>query len=90
MVRFSLSAVLISCSDTIHVRQSALTTARMTTPEPGSTDAKKKRYDRQLRLWGEHGQTAMEESSICLLNASATGAETLKNLVLPGAPHVIC
>ena len=46
--------------------------------------AKSKRYDRQLRLWGEHGQEAMEEASICLLNASATGSETLKNLVLPG------
>ena len=46
--------------------------------------AKQKRYDRQLRLWGEHGQEAMEECSICLLNASATGSETLKNLVLPG------
>ena len=48
-------------------------------------DAKKKRYDRQLRLWGEHGQEAMEECSVCLLNASACGSETLKNLVLPGA-----
>ena len=50
----------------------------------GATDAKKRRYDRQLRLWGEHGQAAMEECSICLLNGSATGTETLKNLVLPG------
>uniref|UniRef100_A0A7S3ANC6 NEDD8-activating enzyme E1 regulatory subunit n=1 Tax=Haptolina ericina TaxID=156174 RepID=A0A7S3ANC6_9EUKA len=50
----------------------------------GSNDAKKKRYDRQLRLWGEHGQQAMEDCSICLINGSATGTETLKNLVLPG------
>jgi len=49
-----------------------------------SSEAKKKRYDRQLRLWGEHGQAAMEECSICLINGSATGTETLKNLVLPG------
>ena len=47
-------------------------------------NAKRRRYDRQLRLWGEHGQAAMEDSSICLINGSATGAETLKNLVLPG------
>ena len=47
-------------------------------------NAKRKRYDRQLRLWGEHGQAAMEDCSICLLNGSATGTETLKNLVLPG------
>ena len=46
--------------------------------------AKQKRYDRQLRLWGEHGQAAMEACNVCLLNGSATGAETLKNLVLPG------
>ena len=49
-----------------------------------ATNAKRRRYDRQLRLWGEHGQEAMEDCSICLLNGSATGAETLKNLVLPG------
>jgi len=49
-----------------------------------SVEAKNKRYDRQLRLWGEHGQRAMEECSLCLINGSATGVETLKNLVLPG------
>jgi amyloid beta precursor protein binding protein 1 len=43
-----------------------------------------KRYDRQLRLWGEDGQDKLEKSNICLLNASSTGTETLKNLVLPG------
>ena len=48
-------------------------------------DEKKRRYDRQLRLWGEHGQAAMEDCSICLINGSASGSETLKNLVLPGA-----
>jgi len=52
--------------------------------QSGASDAKKRRYDRQLRLWGEHGQHAMEECSICLINGSATGTETLKNLVLPG------
>ena len=58
-------------------------------PPPPTADetksAKKKRYDRQLRLWGEHGQEAMESSNICLINGSASGSETLKNLVLPGA-----
>jgi len=43
-----------------------------------------KRYDRQIRLWGEEGQIALGATSICLLNATATGTETLKNLVLPG------
>lgn len=42
------------------------------------------RYDRQLRLWGDHGQTALESAHVCLINASATGTETLKNLVLAG------
>ena len=42
------------------------------------------RYDRQLRLWGDHGQTALERAHVCLVNASATGTEILKNLVLPG------
>lgn len=45
---------------------------------------KVRRYDRQLRLWGDHGQKALESAHICLVNASAVGAETLKNLVLPG------
>lgn len=45
------------------------------------------KYDRQLRLWGAHGQRALMTSRICLLNAGPTGAETLKNLVLPGCGH---
>ena len=45
---------------------------------------KRKRYDRQLRLWGEHGQAAMEDCSVCLLNGTGAGTEALKNLVLPG------
>eukprot|EP00301_Raphidiophrys_heterophryoidea_P006672 c12669_g1_i1.p1 GENE.c12669_g1_i1~~c12669_g1_i1.p1 ORF type:complete len:537 (+),score=163.70 c12669_g1_i1:58-1611(+) len=43
-----------------------------------------KKYDRQLRIWGGEGQQALNKAHICLLNASALGAETLKNLVLPG------
>jgi hypothetical protein len=46
------------------------------------------KYDRQVRLWGPHGQNALLSSRICLLNASATGTETLKNLVLPGCGHI--
>lgn len=45
---------------------------------------KSKRYDRQLRLWGDHGQALLESSHVCLVNASATGTEILKNLILPG------
>ncbi|GCC42300.1 hypothetical protein chiPu_0026397, partial [Chiloscyllium punctatum] len=36
------------------------------------------------RLWGDHGQEALEAAHVCLINASATGTEILKNLVLPG------
>lgn len=36
------------------------------------------------RLWGDHGQAALEKAKICLINASTTGTEILKNLILPG------
>lgn len=42
------------------------------------------KYDRQLRIWGEQGQAALEKASVCLLNCGPTGSETLKNLVLGG------
>ncbi|KAG2260324.1 hypothetical protein Bca52824_079618 [Brassica carinata] len=45
----------------------------------------KTKYDRQLRIWGELGQAALEEASICLLNCGPTGSEALKNLVLGGS-----
>jgi NEDD8-activating enzyme E1 regulatory subunit len=38
----------------------------------------------QTRLWGNHGQTSLENSRICLINATAVGCETLKSMVLPG------
>ena len=50
---------------------------------------KDKKYDRQLRLWGDHGQQALERSRICLINVTATGTETMKNLVLPGEMHQV-
>eukprot|EP00172_Hildenbrandia_rubra_P003908 Plantae.Rhodophyta-Hildenbrandia_rubra.ctg6939.p1 GENE.Plantae.Rhodophyta-Hildenbrandia_rubra.ctg6939~~Plantae.Rhodophyta-Hildenbrandia_rubra.ctg6939.p1 ORF type:complete len:595 (+),score=110.68 Plantae.Rhodophyta-Hildenbrandia_rubra.ctg6939:3181-4965(+) len=42
------------------------------------------KYDRQIRIWGSHGQRALERSSVCVIGASATSTEILKNLVLPG------
>lgn len=45
---------------------------------------KQNKYDRQLRLWGNSGQSSLESSHICLINATSTGSEILKNLVLPG------
>lgn len=48
---------------------------------------KQQKYDRQLRLWGDHGQAALEQCHACLVNAGALGTEVLKNLVLPGVGH---
>jgi amyloid beta precursor protein binding protein 1 len=42
------------------------------------------KYDRQIRLWGGHGQKILSSSHILLLGANPSGTETLKNLVLPG------
>ena len=42
-----------------------------------------------FRLWGDHGQTSLETARICLINASATGTEVLKNLILPGLVTLI-
>ncbi|KAK9798117.1 hypothetical protein WJX73_000766 [Symbiochloris irregularis] len=43
-----------------------------------------RKYDRQLRIWGAHGQQLLESSRVCLLHCGPTGSETLKNLVLGG------
>ncbi|CAG9583205.1 unnamed protein product [Danaus chrysippus] len=58
----------------------------MASPSPKSPEQseKNKQYDRQLRLWGDHGQTALEKGHICLINATALGTEILKSIVLPG------
>lgn len=45
------------------------------------------KYDRQLRLWGAHGQRALMDAKVCMLGSSAVASETLKNLVLPGIGH---
>ncbi|KNC99936.1 uncharacterized protein SPPG_05308 [Spizellomyces punctatus DAOM BR117] len=46
-------------------------------------DRRTQKYDRQLRLWHAHGQSALENANVCLLNGSAVGTEILKNLILP-------
>jgi amyloid beta precursor protein binding protein 1 len=46
--------------------------------------ASAKKYDRQLRIWGAHGQTALEAAKVCVLGSTCTATETLKNLVLGG------
>ena len=47
-------------------------------------DSKARRYDRQLRIWGEQGQARLESAHVCLLNCGPTGSEALKNLLLGG------
>jgi NEDD8-activating enzyme E1 regulatory subunit len=42
------------------------------------------RYDRQIRLWGAHGQARLESSKLCVLGAGPICTEALKNLVLGG------
>ncbi|KAI8092661.1 ThiF family protein [Halteromyces radiatus] len=59
----------------------------ITTNKP-NIDLKTQRYDRQLRLWASSGQAALESANVCLLNATATGCEVLKNLILPGIGNV--
>ena len=61
------------------VNMSAATKAGSTAT--GGATANK--YDRQIRMWGAHGQAALAQSRICLLTAGATGVEVVKNLVLP-------
>ncbi|EEB19276.1 NEDD8-activating enzyme E1 regulatory subunit, putative [Pediculus humanus corporis] len=58
----------------------------MASPAPKSPEQsdKNRKYDRQLRLWGDHGQSALENAKVCLINANCLGTEILKSLVLPG------
>ncbi|MES1910191.1 MAG: hypothetical protein MHM6MM_002835 [Cercozoa sp. M6MM] len=42
-----------------------------------------RKYDRQIRLWGVHGQRSIESSHTVVLGSGALASETLKNLVLP-------
>ncbi|CAI5444914.1 unnamed protein product [Caenorhabditis angaria] len=42
------------------------------------------RYDRQVRLWGEEGQSSIGATTVCLLGSDSLGTEILKSLVLAG------
>lgn len=47
------------------------------------------RYDRQLRLWGEHGQAILEASRVLIIGVNTTSCEVAKNLILPGIGRLI-
>ncbi|EDW18369.1 nedd8-activating enzyme E1 regulatory subunit isoform X1 [Drosophila mojavensis] len=53
-------------------------------PKSPELSDKSKKYDRQIRLWGDHGQALLEAATICVVNVTAVGCETAKGLVLPG------
>ncbi|KAL0228512.1 hypothetical protein RCL1_004655 [Eukaryota sp. TZLM3-RCL] len=46
------------------------------------------RYDRQIRLWGAHGQFCLTKSSVLVIGSTVAASETIKNLVLPGIGSV--
>lgn len=46
------------------------------------------RYDRQIRLWGDEGQSCIGHASVCVLSASTLGCEVIKSLVLAGIKSV--
>ncbi|KAJ6644185.1 Nedd8-activating enzyme E1 regulatory subunit [Pseudolycoriella hygida] len=53
-------------------------------PKSPELSDKNRKYDRQIRLWGEQGQTLLEAAQVCLINVNAIGTEVLKGIVLPG------
>ncbi|CAG5094310.1 Oidioi.mRNA.OKI2018_I69.XSR.g13442.t1.cds [Oikopleura dioica] len=46
------------------------------------------RYDRQIRLWGDHGQTALENAHVLVCGVTTTSCETVKSLILPGVGKI--
>jgi NEDD8-activating enzyme E1 regulatory subunit len=51
------------------------------------SEEKSAKYDRQLRLWGNHGQSDLETARVCLINATIVGTEILKSMILPGVGY---
>ncbi|KAK4052714.1 hypothetical protein OIV83_002001 [Microbotryomycetes sp. JL201] len=73
--------------DSISLGEATVRSGTSSTAAAGTSsrpDAHTQRYDRQLRLWASSGQSALENAHILVINGSATGSSTLKNLVLPG------
>ncbi|KAI6212924.1 NEDD8-activating enzyme E1 regulatory subunit [Aphelenchoides besseyi] len=42
------------------------------------------RYDRQVRLWGDHGQHSISQAKVAVIGSSALSTEILKSLILAG------
>lgn len=51
--------------------------------------ATKDKYDRQIRIWGADGQFKLNTSKVICLGVTGAGAETMKNLVLPGIGSIV-
>lgn len=47
------------------------------------------RYDRQLRLWGDSGQSRLNQAKILILGDDITALECAKSLILPGVGNII-
>jgi amyloid beta precursor protein binding protein 1 len=45
-------------------------------------------YDRQIRLWGPHGQAAIQSATLYVLGSDCEATEFLKTMVLHGVQHV--
>lgn len=60
-------------------------------PKPVQQSDKRKRFDRQLRIWGEHGQAALEDAHVCLLGAGPTvrGARAAARLHVRSGAHAV-
>ena len=56
----------------------------MTTASPATAALKAFRYDRSELLWGAGGQARLSSARVVALGLTATVAEALKNLILPG------
>ncbi len=80
----SSAATVSSSNESLHSNNQNHTQQQQPSKK-GATDDK---YDRQLRLWGSHGQRMLSNASVCLLGCGPTGTETIKNLVLPGVGQI--
>ena len=52
------------------------------------TSINEARYDRQLRLWGDSGQSKLNQAKILIIGNGITALETAKSLILPGVGSI--